>query len=562
VSCYHVAPYDSELGTAVATASNEASVVLRAHRNRTTLAFVPRAQAGKEQKSDACRLRGLRDVLGLSQRELAKEFKVAHGAIAGWESGSRVLPGPVSKLLDLYEAELGLDAEPGVGLKTSLAARNLALSKLAGNVLLRTVGGVLARWVADEGKVNALSARAQAAVARNLIEALGELRGLAMKAGQTLGYVDFMLSDETRAELNTLMTSVRPLRASLVAQVFLEDQRHLPAELFSDWGRQPFAVASIGQVHRARLSDGREVAVKVQYPGIGEALEADLLSAEWLDRLASFIFRGQERGVLMAELRERLAEECDYRLEAQQQEEFRLRWLGRPGLRIPQVHLDRCSQRILVSEFSPGEGLAAFLAHASTAERDRAGALLYRFYVESFCRHGVFNADPHPGNCLFLEGDVVLLDFGCVKRMKLEQVTWWRYLMRAYLERQFDAAREMLIQMNVIPDPAHYDFESHHLMVLVTYEFALRATPFQFTVAFMRRLINARGRGNRGKFRVNLPKDWIFANRMALGLFALLARLEAKGDFRGALLDVLYEPNEPRPAPYTETELAFFGLRS
>ena len=112
--------------------------------------------------------------------------------------------------------------------------------------------------------------------------------------------------------------------------------------------------------------------------------------------------------------------------------------------------------------------------------------------------------------------------------------------------------------MDMIPDPAHYDFESHHRMVLTTYEFVLREPSFQFTTAFMRRLIDARGRDNRGKFRVNLPKDWIFANRMALGLFALLARLEAKADFRGALLDVLYEPGEPRPAPYTEAELGLF----
>ncbi|HEY3256606.1 MAG TPA: AarF/UbiB family protein [Polyangiaceae bacterium] len=530
------------------------SARLRGDRNWTSVRSVSPARATRAERSDARRLRELREVLGLSQRELAKEFKVAHGAIASWESGARALPGPVSKLLDLYEAELGLSAA-SAGLETSFAARNYALSKLAGNVLLRTLGGVLARWLAEDSQASAVSAHTHAAVARNLVEALGELKGLAMKVGQTLGYLDFMLSDAARAELSTLMTSARPLRASLVAQVFLEDQQRLPSELFAEWSPQPFAVASLGQVHRARLANGREVAVKVQYPGIARTLEADLSNAQWLDRLASLIFRGQERGVIMAELRERLTEECDYRLEAQQQQEFRLRWSNTPGLRIPEVHLSACSQRVLVSDLSAGEGLSSFLERATTAERDHAGLLLFRFFVESFCRHGVFNADPHPGNFLFFEAEVILLDFGCVKRMKPEQVSWWRSFLRAYLERKFEQARELLIQMDMIPDPAHYDFEAHYRMVLTTYEFSLSEAPFRFTPAFMHRLIAVRGRDNPGKFRVNLPKDWLFANRMVLGLFALLSRLEAKADFRGALLDALYEPGEPRPAPYSETEL-------
>jgi predicted unusual protein kinase regulating ubiquinone biosynthesis (AarF/ABC1/UbiB family) len=158
-----------------------------------------------------------------------------------------------------------------------------------------------------------------------------------------------------------------------------------------------------------------------------------------------------------------------------------------------------------------------------------------------------------------VNGDVVMLDFGCVKRMAPTQVRWWRNFLRAYLERRFDVARDLLIEMGMIPEPARYDFESHHRMVLTTYEFCLREAPFQFDTAYMRRLINARGRDNSGKFRVNLPKDWIFATRMALGLFALLSRLEAKGDFRGLLLNVLYEPGEARPAPYTDIELSLLG---
>jgi predicted unusual protein kinase regulating ubiquinone biosynthesis (AarF/ABC1/UbiB family)/DNA-binding transcriptional regulator YiaG len=519
---------------------------------------VPRIRTSSERKSEARRLHRVREVLGLSQREMAKEFKVAHGAIAGWESGTRTLPGPVSKLLELYEEELGLSENDDDGierLRTSFVARNFAISRVAGNVVIRSVGYLVSRWLGGDGQSNAITARAQAALARNLADALGELRGVVMKAGQTLGYVDFMLSEATRAELNALTTSSPPLRASAVAQVFLEDQGQLPRQLFAEWSPRPFAVASIGQVHRAVLRNGQHVAVKVQYPGTADALATDLRGVQALDRLSSFIFRGQERGVFWTELRERLAEECDYRLEAQNQEEFRLRWLGHPGLQIPKVLVQCSSRNILVSELIQGESFDSFLEHATPNECDRAGDVIYRFYIESFCRHGVFNADPHPGNYLFVNGDVAMLDFGCVKRMTSPQVSWWRAFLRCYLERRFDAARDSLIEMGMIPDPARYDFESHHRMVLTTYEFCLREGPFRFDAAYMRRLINARGRDNRGKFKANLPKDWIFASRMGLGQ----ARLRAKGDFRGAMLDVLYEPGEARPAPYTDTELSLLG---
>jgi hypothetical protein len=264
------------------------------------------------------------------------------------------------------------------------------------------------------------------------------------------------------------------------------------------------------------------VAVKVQYPGIAEAVETDLRGAELLDRLVSAIFRGQEPGVILAELRERMTEECDYLAEARAQEEFRLRWAGRAGFQIPRVYQDISSRRILVSDLSPGESFDSFLAHASGQERDRAGELIFTFFIESFCRDRVFNADPHPGNYLFLDGDVVLLDFGCVRRLDHARIDWWKHLMRAYLERRFEMAQQLLIEAAVVPDPARYDFWGHHRMVFATYEFILCSEPFRFDTEFMRRLLNARGRDNRGLFRSSVAKDLVFANRMALGLFALL----------------------------------------
>jgi predicted unusual protein kinase regulating ubiquinone biosynthesis (AarF/ABC1/UbiB family) len=256
----------------------------------------------------------------------------------------------------------------------------------------------------------------------------------------------------------------------------------------------------------------------------------------------------------LSELRERFSEECDYRIEAGNQEEFRLRWLGRPGVRIPRVYRELSTRRVLVSELIQGEGFESFLGHASPADRDRAGALLFRFAFESVFRQRAFHADPHPGNYLFADGDLILLDFGCVKRLSEPQVEWWKAYFRAYLERDLNAARELVIAMHMVPEPAVYDFDYHHRMALAELQFCLCEDPFRFTPEFLQTVVRAKYLDNPGRFRSNVPRDWVFVNRLLVGVFAVLARLQAEGAFRGVLLDLLYEPGTPRPPAYSSSE--------
>jgi transcriptional regulator with XRE-family HTH domain len=334
------------------------------------LTDVPRSRSKQDRKTEARRLRRLRDALGLTQRELAAEFKVAHGAIAAWESGKRTLPGPVVKLLELYEEELSLGDDGGLAkLKTTPLARSFVLTKAAGSVLGRMAAATFGRMVAGDARAGAIARRTQVAVAHNMVEALGELKGVAMKVGQTFAAWDFAIPDATHDELRTLLTSSRPMTAAAIAQVFLEELGAPPRQLFAEWSPQPFAAASIGQVHRARLRSGEEVAVKVQYPAIVDAVSADLKSATLVDRLAALLFRGREPGVFLDELRERFLEECDYRLEAENQEAFRRLWLARPGVRIPRVHPELSTRRVLVTELVHGEGFESFVSSASRAEK-------------------------------------------------------------------------------------------------------------------------------------------------------------------------------------------------
>ena len=525
---------------------------------------MPRSRNKSQKLKESARLRRLRSTLGLTQRELAEEFKVAHGAIAGWESGKQTLPGPVIKLLDLYEEELGIGADDDgiVRLKTSMLSRSAALSRTAAAAFTRSISAGLERMLANDEHRNAITARTHVAIARSLVATLGDLKGLAMKVGQTFGYLDYDLPEAARSEFATLQISSRPMSPASVAQVFLEEFSETPRKLFAQWSPTPFAAASIGQVHHARLLSGEQVAVKVQYPAVVDAIDADLRNAAIFDRLTGLLFRGQEPGSFLAEMRERFLEECDYRIEAENQEEFRRRWAGRSGLRIPQVHHEFTRKRVLVTSLEKGENLESFLRHAPQAARDRAGLTIWEFGYESLLRHGCFHADPHAGNFLFDGDDVVVLDFGCVKRFPAEHLNLWRGAMRATLERDPAAVRRLMLDASTVPDPARYDFDYDVGMLYHLYEPWLRDVPYRFTREFSERAWRISVADNPNKFRMNTPKDWLLANRQLFGLNSMLARLEATANYRQKMIRLLYEPNEAPPAPFAESELALLRAGS
>jgi len=227
-----------------------------------------------------------------------------------------------------------------------------------------------------------------------------------MKIGQSASYLDFAIPEEARAALASLCTRSRPMAPSVVAEIFIRELGASPRRLFAEWSPEPFAAASIGQVHRARLKSGELVAVKVQYPRIVEAIDADLKNSLLAERAIALIFRGGEPGVFSGELRERFLEECDYRHEAANQQELRRLWAGRDEVLIPRVFEELTTTRILVTELASGDDFETFAGRASQAEKDRAGDIMYRFAYESIFRHGLFNADPNPGNYLFHERGV------------------------------------------------------------------------------------------------------------------------------------------------------------
>jgi predicted unusual protein kinase regulating ubiquinone biosynthesis (AarF/ABC1/UbiB family) len=378
-----------------------------------------------------------------------------------------------------------------------------------------------------------------------------------MKVGQMLSYVDMALPAEARQALEALQASTRPMAPSVVADVVCAELGQPPRRLFREWSPVPFAAASIGQVHRARLPSGQEVAVKIQYPGIVEALRADLRNVHMVERALAFVFRGQEPGAFVGELRDRLMEECDYVNEAANQEEMRRLWAGRDGVHVPRVFTELCARRVLVTQLAPGDRFQAFLARASQSEKDRAGELIFRFAFESIFRHGLFNGDPHPGNYLLGPGgDVTFLDFGCVKRFSARVIDQWRSLVRLTLERDFAGVNRTGIEIGLVPDPATFDFDYYQGTLRLLFEPWLIDRPFHFTPAFVEKTWRAIMIENPNRFRANVPKDWVLTSRVQWGLYAVLAQLGASANWRRLILDLVYADGEPRPAPYADSELA------
>jgi predicted unusual protein kinase regulating ubiquinone biosynthesis (AarF/ABC1/UbiB family) len=485
------------------------------------------------------RMRDLRRLMGWSQRKLAKELRVTPGAVSQWESRQRAIPGPVKRLLEIYERELGMiDPPREAGLSKINATwvyRAMRASTTTAKMVARLAGSSVRSLVVGDARATEIKHATQVAMAQDLVETLGELKGLPMKLGQMVSHLDFAASEHVRAAFQTLQDSTPPLSAQAVEGVFLDSLRDRPERIFDSWDPRPIAAASIGQVHRARLADGTDVAVKVQYPGIRSALESDFKNLVALEKLATLL-GGSNPKELLGELRERILEECDYRREAANQEDFRRIHAGAPGIVVPRVHRRFSSDRVLTMDYVDGRSFAAFVQEADQQAKDRAGELIFRMSSESLFRHGIFNADPHPGNYVFLAtGDVAFLDFGCVKRFRREVLRSWAEYALCVLENRRAEADRLFVKQGFVEDPDRFDFDYHHQSVLEILEPMSSKTPFRFNRHFVERNWKTTVVQNPNKNRMRMPPDFLFMNRVQWGLHSVLAALEARANW-GPLL--------------------------
>src|SRR3954462_11689215 len=313
---------------------------------------------------------------------------------------------------------------PGVPIKPELNRRVVRLQRTvrvwrltARNGVRYTVHRVRRRLAGGERRADmddSFAIRTSEDVAREL----GQMKGALMKFGQLLSFIVEALPEEAQNALATLQSDAKPMSPALVQQVIVEELGRAPEQIFLDWQRLPVAAASVGQVHRAVTRDGRDVAVKVQYPGVAEAIDSDLDNVEAFYRLGTaFVLKGLDANGLVDEPRSRMREELDYELEARNQTDFCEHFGGHPFVSIPPVDPATSTGRVLTSAWVEGMPWAAFEWVADEPARQRAGESIWRFAQHAVHRLGAFNGDPHPGNYKFTaHGDVTFLDFGLVKR--------------------------------------------------------------------------------------------------------------------------------------------------
>ena len=327
---------------------------------------------------------------------------------------------------------------------TGVVARNAQLAAVGARSTASYAVHRARLATAPDAERDALEAAYQLRTAAQVADALGNMKGALMKIGQMASYLDDGMPEPVRVALASLQQDAPPMAPELCAQVVRAELGADPERVFAEWDPTPIAAASIGQVHRATTRSGLRVAVKVQYPGVDDAIRADLVNTDLLFRVLGTMFPGLDPGPLVAELRERLSEELDYRTEAANQRFFADAYRGHPYITVPEVVDELSTGRVLTTELAEGARFAE-VEQWSQAERNLAAEAIYRFVFRSIYQLHAFNGDPHPGNYLFRPGGhVTFLDFGLVKRYEADDVALFESLIRTMVvERDVVAFRAL-----------------------------------------------------------------------------------------------------------------------
>lgn len=396
----------------------------------------------------------------------------------------------------------------------------------------------LASLGARAGASAVLSGDGHHAAAKHAAEVLGTMRGLAAKVGQMASYVDGVVPEAHHGAyegaLRALRSAAPTSSADDVRRVIREELGDDPEALFATWSEAPLASASIGQVHRATLHDGREVAVKVQHAGIDRAVESDLDNASSLEvMLGALSPKGLETKRTYEEIRARFLEELDYGLEADRTEAFARIHAGDAQIRIPQVVRERSAKRVITTEFMRGHSLDDAAGFAEETRRAWAETM-WRFVFRGTLVGGMFNADPHPGNYLLNDdGGVSFLDFGCVQALDPAHNARAKTMHRAALDRDEAAFRDAVIALLGTRAGPHEERVTAYTRECFA---PLFESPYRVERPYVAKLVHDMRDIGKAAFKrdsnaVGLPPNMVFMNRLQFGFYSVLARLAVTVDY-------------------------------
>ncbi len=399
--------------------------------------------------------------------------------------------------------------------------------------------------------------------AEALLKTLGEMKGLPLKLGQMASYIDGLAppgyEERFKAELKKLLDRAPPLSAEAAVRVVTEELGAPPDQIFAEWESIPFAAASIGQVHRAVTKGGDCVAVKVQYPGIDKAIEADLKSIQFFQTMLSPVAKKLHSQQTIDEISQVFRDELDYAREAEMCDVFRRIHRGNDSIIIPRVHHALTTRRVLTCELLEGKSYADFVATADQNVRNIAGTTIWQFTFRALLRHGVLYADPHPGNYRFFDdGKVGFLDFGCVKTLPPDLVGGMKRYMRAAMDEDWlDFDRACVEVLGYDPEDETWELYRAYtlelLMPICTVDEWVCSTEkareaVQFLSRGLRKIAFKEGSVMPKLPMVpKMPQDFTFVNRLQWGLASVMAGLGTVARFRPIVEPLVRDGVHPIP---------------
>ena len=437
------------------------------------------------------------------------------------------------------------------GIPTSRVRRTATVGRLAATEAVKQFGTRAANVTRGEEKAEEAMARRQLETAKQIVAALGTMKGAAMKLGQMMSFLDLgLVQEEHREEFQRELAKLRDAAPTVsfkqMRKVIEEDLEDPIKRIFAEFEEEPIAAASIGQVYRARLrEDGREVAVKVQYPGVAAAVRADMQNLDMIMRLLKRMTPGMDAKALTREIQERIAEELDYELEAQNQRSLARIFRGHPFIMVPDVVTTLSRERVLVTEFVSGVGFEEIEGYTQE-QRDRVGEILFRFFLGCLYRHHQFSGDPHPGNFLLLaDGRVAFLDFGLFKRMDAEPVELELACQRAVSEGDAATLHRLLAESRFLPEPEKVDPD--HLLAFIedaiwwytTADEVVELTP-EIATQVMIESSDPRSTHFREMRHQDLRPEHLFGRRMEMLTLAVLSQLHARGNWHRIAREWMY----------------------
>jgi predicted unusual protein kinase regulating ubiquinone biosynthesis (AarF/ABC1/UbiB family) len=418
--------------------------------------------------------------------------------------------------------------------------RTAKIGGLAAGQAIRQAGTHAANVARGKEGRDAALERRHIEAAEQIVAALGTMKGAAMKVGQVMSFLDVgLVPEEYRDEFQRKLGALRDAAPTVTfkdMRKVIEEQLDDPlGEVFDEFEEEPIAAASIGQVYRATLLNGRPVAVKVQYPGVAAAVRADMQNLGLILRLAKRIAPGMDPRAIGREIRERIHEELDYELEAQNQRALARIFRGHPFIVIPEVVSSLSRERMLVTEFVEGTGFEELKGYPQD-DRDRFGEILFRFYFGCLYRQHQFSGDPHPGNSMLLEdGRVAFFDFGLFKRMPPGSVELEIAVARAVIEGDTETIMRLGTETGFFPEPEKFDPERvlEHFRAATSWytdDEYIELSP-EWATQVLIDMSDPRSEYFGQLRQESAPPDHIFGRRMEVLTLAVIAQLHARGNF-------------------------------